>query len=176
MPSSRCHFLGALCTWTEGVLVVNNSLTPSLRNDLQLEGTRPCGYYTLISSSPVPRPPKRRHFVVAPMDLPGGSPPCWGWETLDDDPLGEIAGCSNVLTAARVGASCTNLFKTLLKWACEKAMLVGLPCVLEDKVLLWDNSSNSTPLPGHGCTLTPLELTMLRGSQILSDEQVSNGV
>ena len=50
------------------VLVVNNSLTPSLRNDLQLEGTRPCGYYALISSSPVPLPPKRRQFVAAPMD------------------------------------------------------------------------------------------------------------
>ena len=42
------------------VLVVNNSLTPSLRNNLQLEGTRPCGYYALISSSPVPLPPPRR--------------------------------------------------------------------------------------------------------------------
>ena len=38
------------------VLVVDNSLTPSLRNDLQLEGTRPCDYYALISSSPVPFP------------------------------------------------------------------------------------------------------------------------
>ena len=158
------------------VLVVNNSLTPSLRNDLQLEGTRPCGYYALISSSPVPLPPKRRQFVVAPMDSPGGSPPRRGWETLDDDPLGEIAHRYDVLTAARLGASCTNFFKTLLKQAWEKAMLVGLPCVLEEKVLLWDNPSNSPPLPGHGCTLTPLELPTLRGSRILSDEQVSNGV
>src|SRR3954471_20153080 len=70
----------------------------------------------------------------------------------------------------------TNFFKMFLKQAWEKAMLVGLPCVLEEKVLLWDNSSNSPPLPGHGCTLTPLELTTLRGSRILSDEQVSNGV
>ena len=172
MPSTRCHFLGALCTWTEGVLVVNNSLTPSLRNDLKLEGTRPCGYYALISSSPVPLPPKRRQFIAAPMDSPGGSPPRWGWETLDDDPVGEITRRSDVLATARHGASCTNFFKTLLK----QAMLVGLPCILEEKVLLWENSSNSPPLPGHGCTLTPLELTMLRGSQILSDEQVSNGV
>ena len=82
------------------VLVVNNSLTPSLRNDLQLEGTRPCGYYALISSSPVPLPPKRRQFIAAPMDSPGGSPPRRGWETLDDDPLGEIARRSDVLTAA----------------------------------------------------------------------------
>lgn len=64
----------------------------------------------------------------------------------------------------------------MLKQAWEKAMLVGLPCVLEEKVLLWDNPSNSPPLPGHGCTLTPLELPTLRGSRILSDEQVSNGV
>ena len=64
----------------------------------------------------------------------------------------------------------------LLKQAWEKAMLVGLPCVLEEKVLLWDNPSNSPPLPGHGCMLTPLELLTLRGSRILSDEQVSNGV
>ena len=106
------------------------------------------------------------------MDSLGGSPPRRGWETLDDDPLGEIARCSDVLTATRLGASCTNLFKMLLK----QAMLVGLPCVLEEKVLLWDNSSNNPPLPGHGCTLTPLELPMLRGSRILSDERVSNGV
>ena len=106
------------------------------------------------------------------MDSPGGSPPRRGWETLDDDPVGEIACRSDVLTAARLGASCTNFFKTLLK----QAMLVGLPCVLEEKVLLWDNPSNSPPLPGHGCTLTPLELPMLRGSRILSDEQVSHGV
>ena len=67
------------------LVVVNNSLTPSLRNDLQLEGTRPCGYYALISSSPVPLPPKRRQFVAAPMDSPGGSPPCWAgrpWTTI----------------------------------------------------------------------------------------------
>ena len=110
------------------------------------------------------------------MDSPGGSPPRRGWETLDDDPLGEIARRSDVLTAARLGASCTNFFKTLLKQAWEKAMLVGLPCVLEEKVLLWDNPSNSPPLLGHGCMLTPLELPTLRGSRILSDEQVSNGV
>ena len=110
------------------------------------------------------------------MDSPGGSPPRRGWETLDDDPLGEITRRSDVLTAARLGASCTNYFKTVLKMAWEKAMLVGLPCILEEKVLLWDNPSKSPPLPGHCCTLIPLELPMLRGSQILSDEQVSNGV
>ena len=110
------------------------------------------------------------------MDLPGGSPPRRGWETLDDDPLGEITRCSDVLTAARLDASYTKIFKMLLKQAWEKSMLVGLPCVLEEKVLLWDNSSNSPPLPGHGCTLTPLELPTLRGSRILSDELVSNGV
>ena len=106
------------------------------------------------------------------MDSPGGSPPRRGWETLDNDPVGEIARRSDVLTAARLGASRTNFFKTLLK----QAMLVGLPCILEEKVLLWDNPSNSPPLPGHGCMLTPLELPTLRGSRILSDEQVSNGV
>ena len=90
--------------------------------------------------------------------------------------LWEIVRCSDVLTAARLGASCTNFFKIVLKQAWEKAMLVGLPCILEEKVLLWDNPSNSPPLPGHGCTLTPLELPTLRGSRILSDEQVSNGV
>ena len=104
------------------------------------------------------------------MDLPGGSPPSRGWETMDDDPMGEITRRSDVLTAARLGASCTNFFKTVLKQVSEKAMLVGLPCVLEEKVLLWDNPSNSPPLLGHGCTLTPLELPTLRGSRILSDE------
>ena len=93
---------------------------------------------------------------------------------MDDDPLEEIACRSSVLTVARLGASCTNFFKMLIKQAWEKAMLVGLPCVLEEKVLLWDNPSNSPPLPGHGYTLTPLELPTLRGSQILFDEQVSN--
>ena len=106
------------------VLVVNNSLTPSLRNDLQLEGTRPCGYYTLISSSPVPLPPKRRQFVAAPMDSPGGSPPHRGWETLDDNPLGEIARRSDVLTAARLGASCTNFSRRCLN------RLGKRPCLL----------------------------------------------
>ena len=110
------------------------------------------------------------------MDSPGGSPRRRGWETLDNDPLGEIARRSDILTAARLGAPCTKFFKTLLKQAWEKAMLVSLLCVLDEKVLLWDNPLNSPPLPGHGCTLTPLELPMLRGSQILSDEQVSNGV
>ena len=56
---------------------------------------------------------------------------------MDDDPLGEITRRSNILTAARLGASCTNFFKMVLKKAWEKAMLVGLPCVLEVKVLLW---------------------------------------
>ena len=110
------------------------------------------------------------------MDSPSGSPPRRGWETLDDDPLGEIARRSDVLTAARLGASCTNYFKTVLKMAWEKAMLAGLPCLLEEKVLLWDNPSNSPLLPGHGCMFTPLELPMLRGSRNLSDEQVSHGV
>ena len=77
------------------------------------------------------------------MDSPGGSPARRGWETLDDDPLGEITRRSDVRTAARLGASCTNFFKTVLKMAWEKAMLVGLPCVLEEKVLLWDNPLNS---------------------------------
>ena len=104
------------------------------------------------------------------MDSPGGPPPRRGWETLDDDPLGEIARGTDVLPAARLGASSTNFFKTLLKQAWEKVMLVGVPCVLEEKVLLWDNPSNNPPLPGRGCTLTPLELPTLRGSQILSDE------
>ena len=57
----------------------------------------------------------------------------------------------------------------------KHAMLVGLPCILEEKVLLWDNPSNSPPLPGR-CTMTLLEFPTLRGSQILPDEQVSHGV
>ena len=110
------------------------------------------------------------------MGSPGGSPPRRGWESLGEGPLGEIARRPDVLTAARLGASCTNYFKMVLKMAWEKAMLVGLPCVLEEKVLLCDNPSSSPPLPSHGCTLTLLELPTLRGSRILSDEQVSNGV
>jgi len=49
------------------------------------------------------------------MDLLGVSPPRWGWETLDDDPLGEIARRSDVLIAARLSASCTNFFNTMRK-------------------------------------------------------------
>ena len=158
------------------VLVVNNSLTPSLRNDLQLEGTRPCGYYALISSSPVPLPPKRRQFVAAPADSPGGSPPRSGWDSLHGDPLGEIACRSDFLTATRLVASCINYFKMARKQSWEKAMLVGLPCVLEKKVIQWDNPSNNPPQRGRGCMLTPLELLMLRCSRILSDEQVRHGV
>ena len=55
-------------------------------------------------------------------------------------------------------------------------MHVGLPCILKEKVLLWENPLNSPLVPGHGCTLTLLELPTLRGSRILSDEQVINGV
>ena len=158
------------------VLVVNNSLTPSLRNDLQLEGTRPCGYTLLSPPRQFPSPRREGSSSLLPWIRQAVLLLVGARETLDDDPLGEIARRSDVLTAARLGASCTNFFKTLLKQAWEKAMLVGLPCVLEEKVLLWDNPSNSPPLPGHGCTLTPLELPTLRGSRILSDEQVSNGV
>ena len=61
--------------------------------------------------------------------------------------MGEIARRSDVLTAARLGASCTNYFKTVLKLAWEKAMLVGLPCVLEEKVLLWGQSSEQSTAP-----------------------------
>jgi hypothetical protein len=92
---------------------------------------------------------------------------------LDDDSLGEIARRSDFLTAARLGASCTNYFKTVRKQAWEKAMLVGLPCILEEKVIQWD----SGPLQhGRSCILTPLELPTLRGSRILSDEKVSHCV
>ena len=107
------------------------------------------------------------------MDSPGGSPPRRGWETLDDDSLGEIACRSDFLTAARLGASCTNYFKTVRKQAWEKAMLVGLPCILEEKVIQWDSSP---PQRGRSCILMPLELPMLRGSRILSNEQVNQGV
>ena len=110
------------------------------------------------------------------MDSPGSSPPRRGWVTLDDDPLGEIARRSDVLTAARLGASCTMFFKTVLKQAWEKAMLVGLPCVLEEKVILWGSPLNSPSQHGRACMLTPLEFSTLSGSRILSDEQVSHGV
>jgi hypothetical protein len=107
------------------------------------------------------------------MDSPGGSPHHRGWETLDDDSLGEITCHFDFLTAARLGATCTNYFKMVRKQAWEKAMLVGIPCVLEEKVIQWDSSP---PQPGHRCILTPLELPTLRGSWILSDEKVSHGV
>ena len=115
----------------------------SLRNDLQLEGTRPCGYYALISSSPVPLPPKRlRQFIAAPMDSPRGSPPRRGWETLDDNPLGQIVSRSYFLTSARLSGTCTKYFKRVRKYAREKATLVGLPCVHEDEDVSWGDVSS----------------------------------
>jgi hypothetical protein len=67
----------------------------------------------------------------------GGSHPRRGWETLDDDPLGEIVNRSDFLTFVRLGTTCTKYFKTVRKYAWEKAMLVGLPCVLEDEDVSW---------------------------------------
>ena len=160
------------------VLVVNNSLTPSL----QLEGTI-CSWkgrgpaVTMLLSPPHRFPFPRREgsssllpwIRQAVLLLVGAGRP---WTTI----LWEESHAAPTSSPPQDGASCTNFFKTLLKQAWEKAMLVGLPCVLEEKVLLWENPSNCSPLPSHGCTLTSLELPMLRGSQILSDEQVSHGV
>ena len=50
-------------------------------------------------------------------------------------------------------------------------MLVGLPCVLEDEDVSWGVSPARR---GRSCKLTPLEMPMLGGTRILSDEQVSD--
>ena len=107
------------------------------------------------------------------MDSQGGGASCprRGWETLDDDPLGEIISRSDFLTSARLSGTCTKYLKRVRKYAWEKAMLVGLPCILEDE----DVSLGVSPARrGCSCKLTPLEMPMLRGTRILSDEQVSD--
>ena len=147
------------------LVVVNNSLTPSLRNDLQLEGTRPCGYYALISSSPVPLPRREGSSSLLPwirqavLLLIGAGRP-WTmilWEKSHAAPTSSPPQDS-VLPAPTFSRRCLNGLG-------KRPMLVGIPCILEEKVLLWDNPSNSPPLPGHCCTLTLLELPMLRGSR-----------
>jgi hypothetical protein len=107
------------------------------------------------------------------MDSQGGgvSRPRRGWETLDDDALGEIVSRSDFLTSARLSGACTKYFKTVRKYAWEKAMLVGLPCILEDEDVSWGVSPARR---GRSCKLTPLEMPTLRGTRILSDEQVSD--
>ena len=73
-----------------------------------MEGTRPCGYYTLISSSPVPLPPKRRKFVPAPwirqtVLLLVGSRRSWTmilWEKLHAAPM-DSPGGSPLVEAGR---------------------------------------------------------------------------
>src|SRR3954471_15740080 len=159
------------------VLVVNNSLTLRRGTIYSWKGRGPA--VTTLLSPPLQFPFPRREgsssllpwIRQAVLLLVGAGRPWTAilWEKSHAAPTSSPPQDS-------VHASCTNFFKKLLKQAWEKAMLVGLPCVLEEKVLLWDDPSNSPPLPGHGCTLTPLELTTLRGSRILSDEQVSNGV
>ena len=137
---------------------------------------RPCGYYALISSSPVPLPRREGSSSLLPwirqavlLLVEAGRP----WTTI----LWEKSHAAPTSSPPQDSVLPAPTFtKTMLKQAWEKAMLVGLPCVLEEKVLLWDKPSNIPPLPGHGCTLTPLELPTLRGSQILSNEQVNNGV
>jgi hypothetical protein len=101
----------------------------------------------------------------------GVSHPRRGWETLDDDALGEIVSRSDFLTSARLCGACTKYFKTVHKYAWEKAMLVGLPCVLEDEDVSWGIYPARR---GRSCKLTPLEMPMLRSTRILSDEQVSD--
>ena len=50
-------------------------------------------------------------------------------------------------------------------------MLVGLPCILKDEDVYLGVSRAQR---GHSCKLAPLEIPTLRGTRILSDEQVSD--
>lgn len=107
------------------------------------------------------------------MDSQGGgaSRPRRGWETLDDDHLGEMVSRSAFLTSARLSGTCTKYFKMVRKYAWEKAMLVGLPCILEDEDVSWGVSPARC---GRSFKLTPLKMPTLRDTRILSDEQVSD--
>ena len=73
------------------------------------------------------------------MDSQGGgaSRPRRGWDTLEGDPLGEIVSHSDFLTSARLSGTCTKYFNKVRKYAWEKAMLVGLPCVLVNEDVSW---------------------------------------
>ena len=90
---------------------------------------------------------------------------------MEDDPLVQIISRSDFLTSARLSGTCTKYFKRVHKYAWEKAMLVGLPCVLED-----EDVSLGVSLARRvcSCKLTPLEIPTLRGTRILSNEQVSD--
>ena len=70
--------------------------------------------YLLLASSP---PPEEKAVRRCSMDSPGGSPPRRGWETLDDDPLGEIACRSDVLTTRRGFVTADVLVKGLSRGA-----------------------------------------------------------
>ena len=93
---------------------------------------KPCSYH-ILSCKPAPQ--GTRQLVAIAMHSQGGgaSHPRRGWETLDDDPLGEIGSRSDFLTSTRLSGTCTKYFKRVCKYAWEKAMLVGLPCILEDE-------------------------------------------
>src|SRR3989337_422531 len=154
-----------------GLLLVSNiNYTSARPQKILFKGTKPCSYH-LLSCKPAPQ--GTRQLVAIAMDSQGGgaSRPRRGWETLDDDPLGQIVSRSDFLTSARLSGTCTKYFKRVRKYAWEKAMLVGLPCILEDE----DVSLGVSPAcRGLSCKLTPLEMPTLRGTRILSDEQVSD--
>ena len=137
--------------------------------------TRPYGYYALISSSPVPLPQKRRRFVAAPMDSPGGSPPCragrpWTtilWEKSHAAPTSSPPQDS-LLPAPTFSRRCLNRLgkrPSLLVFHASSRRRYFYGTILR-------TVHRSLAM----VDFTLLELPTLRGSRILSDEQVSNGV
>ena len=151
-----------------GPLLVSNITCSSARpQNIFFKGTKPCSYH--LSGKPARQ--GTRQLVAIAMDSQGGgaSRPRRGWETLDDNPLGQIVSRSDLPTSARLSGTSTKYFKRARKYAWGKAMLVGLPCALEDEDVYLGVSPARR---GSSCKLTPLDMPTLRGTRISSDEQV----
>ena len=128
--------------------------TGSLMSNINCTSTLPL-MRARWTSLPKGRGPKGRQFVAIAMDSQGGgsSRPHWGWETLEDDPLGEIISRSDFLTSAKLSGTCTKYFKMVRKYAWEKAMLVGLPCVLENEDVSWGSLQRGVAVVASWCPL-----------------------
>jgi hypothetical protein len=102
------------------------------------------------------------------MDVPLRTRPRRGWEDIDNDCLRHIINCTDFLTAARLGGSCTNYFRTVVRaHASDQVMILGLPCVLEEHLYWWAGPAEH----GRRCTITPLECPTLEGmGQELEDD------
>ena len=120
-----------------GLLLVSNiNCTIARPQNILSEGMNPYSYH-LLSCKPAPQGTRQLVAIAMDSQAGGASRPCRGWETLDDDPLGQLVSRSDFLTSSRLSGTCTKYFKRAHKYAREEAMLVGLPCILEDEDVSW---------------------------------------